>query len=140
MISVELLLYTGIYIDCFSNKIFIQLYFIVYIYFSDNPRCPVKTFKTYIRRRPTESLKPDSKFYLSVLPRYHNKNDHFDQENTNIWYSIQPMGKNKLGEFVKSMSEKAGLTGRKVNHSARKTTVTSLLHSKVEATTVMQLT
>ena len=38
------------------------------------------------------------------------------------------------------MSEKAGLTGRKVNHSARKTTVTSLLHSKVEATTVMQLT
>jgi len=30
------------------------------------------------------------------------------------------MGKNKLGEFVKTMSEKADLTGRKVNHSARK--------------------
>ena len=50
------------------------------------------------------------------------------------------MGKNKLGELVKNMSEKAKLTGRKVNHSARKTTVTSLLHSNVEATTVMQLT
>jgi hypothetical protein len=35
---------------------------------------------------------------------------------------------------------KGGLSGRKVNHSGRKTTVTSLLHSNVEATTVMQLT
>jgi hypothetical protein len=35
---------------------------------------------------------------------------------------------------------KGGLSGRKVNHSGRKTTVTSLIHSNVEATTVMQLT
>ncbi|CAC5387501.1 unnamed protein product [Mytilus coruscus] len=34
----------------------------------------------------------------------------------------------------------SGLTGRKVNHSVRKTTVSSLLHPNVEATTVMQLT
>ena len=32
------------------------------------------------------------------------------------------------------------LSGRNVNHSGRKTTVTSLLHSNVKATTVMQLT
>ena len=38
------------------------------------------------------------------------------------------------------MSMKGGLSGRKVNHSERKTTVTSLIHSNVEATTVMQLT
>jgi hypothetical protein len=38
------------------------------------------------------------------------------------------------------MSMKGGLSGRKMNHSGRKTTVTSLLHSNVEATTVMQLT
>ena len=38
------------------------------------------------------------------------------------------------------MAEKAGLEGRKVNHSARKTTVTSLLHSDVQPTTIMQLT
>ncbi|XP_076105700.1 uncharacterized protein KIAA1958-like [Mytilus galloprovincialis] len=108
---------------------------------ADNPRCPVKTFKTYIQSRPTGSLKPGSKFYLSILPRYHNKgHDDFDTENTNTWYSMRPMGKNKLGDLVKVMSEKGGLTGRKVNHSARKTTVTSLLHSHVEATTVMQLT
>ncbi|CAC5392050.1 unnamed protein product [Mytilus coruscus] len=76
---------------------------------SDNPRCPVKTFKTYMNRRPTDSLKPDSKFYLSILPRYHNKgHDDFDTENTNIWYNMQPMDKNKLGELVKVMSEKGG--------------------------------
>lgn len=60
----------------------------IYLYFSENPRCPVKAFKIYIRRRPTESLKPDSKFYFSVLLRYNNKNDYFDQENTNMWYSM----------------------------------------------------
>ncbi|CAC5376217.1 Protein draper,Cell death abnormality protein 1,Platelet endothelial aggregation receptor 1,Multiple epidermal growth factor-like domains protein 11,Multiple epidermal growth factor-like domains protein 10,Multiple epidermal growth factor-like domains protein 6 [Mytilus coruscus] len=38
------------------------------------------------------------------------------------------------------MSLKAGLTCRKVNHSARKTTVTSLLHSNVKATQIMQMT
>lgn len=41
--------------------------------------------------------------YLSVLPRYHNKNNHFDQENINIWYSIQPMGMNKLDALVTIM-------------------------------------
>ncbi|CAC5368023.1 SAMD8 [Mytilus coruscus] len=108
---------------------------------TNNPRCPVKTFKTYMKRMPTDSLQPDSKFYLSILPRYHNKgHDDFDTENTNIWYSMQPMGKNKLGELVNVMSEKGGLTGRKVDHSARKTTVTSFVNSHVEATTVMQLT
>lgn len=40
------------------------------------------------------------------------------------------MGKNKLGELLKTMSEKAGLTGENVNHSARKTTVTPFLHFK----------
>jgi hypothetical protein len=47
------------------------------------------------------------------------------------------MGKSKLGDLVRTMAEKAALDGRKVNHS---TTVTSLLHSNIEATTVMQLT
>ncbi|CAC5397455.1 unnamed protein product [Mytilus coruscus] len=44
------------------------------------------------------------------------------------------------GDLAKKMSMKGGLTGRKVNHSVRKTTVSSLLYSNVEATTVMQLT
>jgi hypothetical protein len=50
-------------------------------------------------------------------------------ENTNIWFTLNPMGKSKLGDLVRTMAEKAALDGRKVNHSARKTTITSLLHS-----------
>jgi integrase len=43
-------------------------------------------------------------------------------------------------DYLQKKKIKAALDGRKVNHSARKTTVTSLLHSNIEATTVMQLT
>ncbi|CAG2257370.1 unnamed protein product [Mytilus edulis] len=55
-------------------------------------------------------------------------------------FATPAIGKNTLGDLAKKMSMKGGLTGRKVNHSVRKTTVSSLLHSNVEATTVMQLT
>jgi len=56
------------------------------------------------------------------------------------WFTKQPSGKNTIGDLAKTMSMKGGLSGRKMNHSGRKTTVTSLLHSSVEDTTVMQLT
>jgi hypothetical protein len=56
-----------------------------------------------------------------------------------MWFSKQPIGKNKLGDLAKTMSQKGSLSGRKVNHSAHKTTVTSLLHSKVEDTQIMHL-
>jgi hypothetical protein len=53
---------------------------------------------------------------------------------------LNPLGKNKLVDLVRTMAEQAALDVCKVNHSARKTTVTSLLHSNIEATTVKQLT
>ena len=56
------------------------------------------------------------------------------------WFSKKAMGKNTLGNIVKRLAEKGGLSGRKTNRSTRKTTVASLLHSDVEATKIMQLT
>lgn len=41
--------------------------------------------------------------------------------------------------FVKTMCDKAGVEGQKTNHSARKTTVTSLVHAGVPPTQVMQI-
>ncbi|KAH3798915.1 hypothetical protein DPMN_152519 [Dreissena polymorpha] len=38
------------------------------------------------------------------------------------------------------MAERGDLTGRKTNHSARKTTCTTLLHNKVAPSTIQQLT
>ena len=37
-----------------------------------------------------------------------------------LFCSLQPLGKNSLGSFMKSMSEAAGLTGRHTNHSVRR--------------------
>ncbi|XP_063441624.1 uncharacterized protein KIAA1958-like [Mytilus trossulus] len=103
-----------------------------------DPRCPVNAFKEFMKRRPVDTLTPDSRMYLSTL---HNITpDSTFPPIRALWFSKQPLGKNKLGDLAKTMSLKAGLTGRKVNHSARKTTVTSLLHSNVEATQIMQLT
>jgi len=103
-----------------------------------DPRCPVQTFKEFIKRRPVDTLAPESRMYLSSL--HDISPDSTTPLIKSVWYSRQAIGKNKLGNLAKTMSEKAGLTGRKVNHSARKTTVTSLLHSKVEPTQIMQLT
>ena len=105
-------------------------------FLTGNPRCPVTAFKEYIRRRPKDTLTTDSRFYLSIK-RGIRPDSGSDKQ---TWYTKQPLGKNTLGDLAKTMSLKGGLTGRKVNHSGRKTTVTSLLHSNVEATTVMQLT
>ena len=84
------------------------------------------------------TLTPESRMYLSSLHKI--TPDSLDPPVISVWFSKQPIGKNKLGDMANIMSQKGGLSGRKINHSARKTTVTSLLHSKVEATQIMQLT
>ena len=77
---------------------------------------------------------------MYISPLHKITPDSLDLSVISVWFSKQPIGKNKLGDLAKTMSQKGGLRGRKINHSARKTTVTSLLHSKVEATQIMQLT
>ena len=48
------------------------------------------------------------------------------------------MGKIKLGQLAKVMSEKAGLTASHVNHSVQKTCITKLLDAKTPPTEVAQ--
>ena len=73
--------------------------------------------------------KPESPFYLSI--NY--------QPNDNYWYKRQPMGKNKLGTIMNTLSEKANLQGKKTNHSARKTMITLLSKKNVPDTQIQQL-
>jgi hypothetical protein len=56
-----------------------------------------------------------------------------------VWYSRQPLGKNKLGIIMKTMVLTAELYGRKVNHSTRKTFATTLRQSDRPITEVAQL-
>lgn len=77
---------------------------------------------------------PESRFYLAVNPHYG-----VDTNNGRQWFLSGPMGKNKLGQIAKVMSEKAGFTARHVNHSGRKTCITKLLDADKPPTEVAQL-
>ena len=80
----------------------------------ENPdRCPVMFYKEYARRRPKEANSDDAPFYLAV--------NHKRKENSEVWYMNAPLGKNMLGNLLKMGCEKAGVTGKKTNHSVRKT-------------------
>ena len=55
------------------------------------------------------------------------------------WSVSQPLGRNTLGNLGKKMAVKADLRGKKTSHSARKTSLQTLLHANVRPTKVMQL-
>ena len=91
------------------------------MYATGGDHCPVKHFTRYLSLRTSSASTPDSPFYLAVA----NK---IDDE---VWYKNQPLGVNTLAKFMKSMASKAGIVGRKTNHSARKTMVTRLIQSNI---------
>ena len=78
----------------------------------------------YKEKRPGKMLADESPFYVGI-----NK-----KSNGNAWYVSQPMGKNTLRNIVKSMCEEAGIQGRKVNQSARKTDTKTLVHAWIPQT------
>ena len=85
-------------------------------------------YKEFARRRPEQMNNPESPFYVRVS-RHPEK----------AWYVNQPMGNNTTGNTVKVMCEAGGIQGRKVNHSARKTAISSLVHAGVPPTIIQQL-
>ena len=95
----------------------------------DDPLCPVKLYKEYRDHRPEDMNTPDARFYLRPL----------NDPSANIWYSRQPIGKDKLGKMMNLMADQGGLTGRKVNHSTRKTFATTLVHTGLPPTEVAHL-
>ena len=56
------------------------------------------------------------------------------------WYKSQPVGINIIRKFMSRIATKAELSGRKTNHSARKTTVEKLCRSNIPDSMVMQVT
>ena len=65
-------------------------------------------FTLYSSLRLLSPSTPDSPFYLSVA----------NSLKPNVWYKNQPIGVNTLGGFMEKMASYAGLTGKKMNHSA----------------------
>lgn len=113
---------------CGTNSIF------SYQNVSGDVNCPVKIYKEYSDRRPSNSLQPDSRFYLQPNPFYGQGG-----KKGEAWFINSGMGKNTLGEIAKRMSEEAGFSARHTNHSGRKTCITELLDAKVPPNEVAQI-
>ena len=45
------------------------------------------------------------------------------------WYKNKRMGKDRIGQFMKRIASEGALSGKKTNHSVRKTMITSLASS-----------
>ena len=95
----------------------------------DNPqRCFVRLLQKY------KSLCPDSPknnaFYLQPLKTPSEK----------VWFSREPIGKNKLATIVKDMCAVAGITGYRTNHSLRATTATRLYSAGTDEQLIMERT
>ena len=98
----------------------------------DPARCPVECYRRFIEHRPEGMMDANSPFYLAIK---HNR-----RPEDPIWFSKGPLGKNTLTQMMKSGCEKAGVEGRKTNHSARKTCVKRALDAGCPREYVAQLT
>ncbi|VDI81549.1 Hypothetical predicted protein [Mytilus galloprovincialis] len=93
-----------------------------------NQRCPIQMYLLYAQKRPVNMKEDEAKFYVGI----NNK------ASSGEWFKNMAMGKNTIGKIVKTMAEEGGIEGRKVNHSARKTGITTLIHNGVQDTLVQQ--
>ena len=95
----------------------------------DSPYCPIRVYKEYKAHRPSDLNIDDARFYLRPI----------SSPCTDIWFSHQPIGKEKLGKIMNEISKKGDLKGRKVNHSTRKTFATTLVQAGLPPTEVAHL-
>ncbi|XP_046574535.1 uncharacterized protein LOC124282569 [Haliotis rubra] len=92
----------------------------------DDPRCPVRTFIKYIRRLNKDCPK------LFQQPNS-------EMENGNLYHGV-PLGHNRLGSMMATLSTKAGLSQKYTNHSLRATTVHVLDSAQVPSRHIMTVT
>lgn len=96
-------------------------------------RCPVQTVKNYILH-----LNPEAEFFFQK-PRALGTAK-FNPEVDLIWFCNSPIGERSLGEMMKRMTSKAGISPHLTNHCIRATTVTVLGEENVEARRIRAVT
>ena len=97
---------------------------------TNKARCPIELYKKFASHRSPEALCPETPFYLTVNTKR--------AKGAQVWYKNMQMGEKMMGLIVKKMCQKAGIKGRKTNHSIRKTMCTSLIQSGVSPLLVQQ--
>ena len=86
-------------------------------------RCHFQILDTYFSRLPLKVREKDV-FYLTPLRV-------FKEETGNAWFSLVPVGRNKLDGMVKEMCSKAGIAEPKSNHSLHATGATRLFRGGI---------
>ena len=107
-------------------------YYILKMFATGDPRCPVQLLKKYLSKRPQE-LREKGPFYLASI-----KNP-----KTNVWYKKQRLGVNSIDNMMKSIVKDTPLKKSKkklTNHTARKTVVKKLRAASVEKQSIIQVT
>ena len=89
--------------------------------------CPVKSFQKYVSK-----LNKD-------MEEFWQRPKRSIEENSEVWYEKSPVGKNTLGEKVKTLSTEAGLSRTYTNHCLRATSITVLDRSGFEARHIMSV-
>ena len=88
---------------------------------ADKSRCPVAAYKVTAERRPEKTKAPECRFFISINQAYNKPGAQ--------WFKDQPMGEKRIARLMSDAAQKAGIAGRMVNHSGRKTAVKRLLDS-----------
>ncbi|XP_022240717.1 uncharacterized protein LOC111085608 [Limulus polyphemus] len=93
------------------------------MYATNTSLCPVASMEKYL-----SSLNPDCPNFWQRAKAIVKEDD-----KTDIWFDNAPLGKNKLGDKMKSLSVEAGLSKIYTNHCLRATSVTTLDRQGFEA-------
>ena len=93
----------------------------------EDPRCPVKSYQSYLSH-----LDPNTDIlFTKPLKLWKGKE---------IWFSANPLGVNTLGDKLKKMSKKNGLSSTYTNHCVRATVVTRLARQGVDPLKICNVT
>ncbi len=95
-------------------------------------RCPVNIYKRFRAHRPAARMDPNSNFYISI--------NHNRVAGSQIWYKDSNLGVKMIESMLKRMCQKAGVEGKKTNHSLRKTACQTLINSGMPPAYIKQLT
>ena len=93
-------------------------------------RCPVRLFEAFASKRPPDMCYPEAPFYLAI---------NYNHTIHGFWYKNQKMGIQRIGVIMKKMASYYCLSGKKTNHSARKTMITALVKNDIPETQIIQL-
>jgi hypothetical protein len=93
-----------------------------------NLLCPVTSFEKYMQ-----------KLNRDVDCFWQKPNNHFDLKKNTVWYVKVPLGKNILGDKMKTLSKLAGLSITYTNHCLRATCITTLDKQGFEARQIMSV-